>query len=106
MISACWLTQAEARKALTLILAKKKMNKLSFSFNDREQSIVKWRYGLDGPVLTYREAGKRLGGITMERARQIFAKADKKLYRTLRMQALIDRQPPFERNWEKRDITK
>ncbi|MDR1608043.1 MAG: RNA polymerase sigma factor RpoD/SigA [Deltaproteobacteria bacterium] len=52
--------------------------KLLEVLSEREAQIVRWRYGLDGPVHTLEEVGQKLN-ITRERVRQLASRAQKKL---------------------------
>lgn len=52
--------------------------------SDRQRDIIRWRYGLDGEILTLEEIGERIGGVTRERVRQIQLKAERRLNHPLR----------------------
>jgi RNA polymerase primary sigma factor len=56
----------------------REMEDLLKDLNPREQQVVRWRYGLDGPPLTLQEIGDKLV-ISRERVRQIERIAKQKL---------------------------
>jgi len=46
------------------------VEQLLAALSDHQRQVIRWRYGLDGEVLTLEEVGKRLG-VSRERVRQI-----------------------------------
>lgn len=59
------------------------------TLSDREATVVKMRFGLEGNAMTLEEVGKELG-VTKERIRQIEDKALKKLRNPIRSATLKD----------------
>lgn len=58
---------------------KEKISAIISTFTPKEQAVLAYRYGLNGqPILTYEEIGNEIG-VRKERARQIEAKAMRKL---------------------------
>ena len=58
---------------------KERLNKALRGLTDKERTVIEYRYGFDGgSEMTYKEIGKILG-VTGERAKQIEAKALRKL---------------------------
>nr|MBC7246053.1 sigma-70 family RNA polymerase sigma factor [Chloroflexota bacterium] len=71
-------------------LLREQMKEVLDSLSHRERRVLSWRFGLDdGQSLTLEEVGQKLG-VTRERARQIEAKALRKLRHPLRSRRLRD----------------
>ena len=76
----------------------RKMDEVSFreavermlsSFSEREEKVIKGRFGWDGPEMTLEEVGAQYG-VTRERIRQIEKKALKRLHHPTRSKILKD----------------
>ena len=74
----------------TSILLKEELNEVLTTLSDREEKVLRLRFGLDdGKNLTLEEVGK-IFGVTRERIRQIEAKALRKLKHPSRSKKLKD----------------
>ena len=72
------------------ILLKEQLNDVLYTLTDREQEVLKLRFGLeDGRSRTLEEVGKEFN-VTRERIRQIEAKALRKLRHPSRSRKLKD----------------
>lgn len=72
-------SEATPDEALNVIAQKEEVTDLLSSLNEREQKVIRLRYGLeDGQTHTLEEIGEMMG-VTRERVRQIEARAMEKL---------------------------
>ncbi len=76
--------------AAAFVLLKEQLNEVLYTLTDREQEVLKLRFGLDdGRARTLEEVGKEFN-VTRERIRQIEAKALRKLRHPSRSRKLKD----------------
>ena len=72
-------TETTPEQAMNILVQREEVKELLEALNDREQEVIRLRYGLeDGKSHTLEEIGGILG-VTRERARQIEARAMEKL---------------------------
>ncbi len=72
-------------------LLKEQLESVLDTLTDREENVLRLRFGLDdGRTRTLEEVGKVFGGVTRERIRQIEAKALRKLRHPSRSKQLKD----------------